>query len=107
MRFTSKAGIHTNADAHFHIMNGAQTRRGGSGGGGVGANGFTAYNPGRMPPPAVQPLVSPPGKVLVEGYRKDIITGFEKGKPRHNAVCASPAAPHTFYTVEGFKANVI
>ncbi|KAK3988184.1 Up-regulated during septation-domain-containing protein [Cladorrhinum sp. PSN332] len=63
-------------------MNGAETRRGGSGGRGVGADGYSAYNPGRMPPPAVQPLVTPPGKVLVEGYKKDIYNPMNTARPQ-------------------------
>ncbi|KAJ4316411.1 hypothetical protein N0V84_007848 [Fusarium piperis] len=38
------------------------------------------YGPSRLSPPAP----SPSGKTLVEGYRKDIITGFEKEHPRYN-----------------------
>ncbi|KAK4224982.1 Up-regulated during septation-domain-containing protein [Podospora fimiseda] len=60
-------------------MNGAETRRGGSGGGGVG---YSAYNPERMPPPAVQPLVTPPGKVLVEGYKKEIYSPMNTTRPQ-------------------------
>ncbi|KAK4167433.1 Up-regulated during septation-domain-containing protein [Cladorrhinum sp. PSN259] len=63
-------------------MNGAETRRGGSGGAGVGAGGYSAYNLGRMPPPAVQPLVTPPGKVLAEGYKKDIYNPMNKTRPQ-------------------------
>lgn len=32
---------------------------------------------------------SPNGKTLVEGYRKDILTGFEQDPPRFNPVCPS------------------
>lgn len=40
------------------------------------------YAASRMSPPAP----SPTGKTLVEGYRKDIITGFERDHPRFNPV---------------------
>jgi hypothetical protein len=43
------------------------------------------YGPSRLSPPAP----SPSGKTLVEGYRKDILTGFEKEHPRYNPVCDS------------------
>ncbi|KAK4188800.1 Up-regulated during septation-domain-containing protein [Podospora australis] len=68
-------------------MNGAATRRGGSGGRSVGSQDGSGYGSpaGRMmSPAAVQPLVAPTGKALVEGYRKDIMTGFEKDKPKFN-----------------------
>jgi hypothetical protein len=32
------------------------------------------------------PVVTPTGKALVEGYRKDILNGFEREKPRYNPV---------------------
>jgi len=58
-------------------MNGAATRRG------------VGFGPaGKMPPgaPPIGPGPGPNGKTLVEGYRKDIIVGFEKEKPRYNPV---------------------
>ncbi|KAK3304047.1 Up-regulated during septation-domain-containing protein [Chaetomium strumarium] len=63
-------------------MNGAATRRGGSAGGAVGQsfNGFTP--PGRMLPPGGPPAVTPTAKALVEGYRKDIFSGFAKERPQ-------------------------
>ncbi|KAK4194192.1 Up-regulated during septation-domain-containing protein [Triangularia verruculosa] len=61
-------------------MNGAATRRGGSGGGGVGGRGDDSY--GRMPAPAVQPPplsnVVPTGKALVDGYRNEILEAADK-----------------------------
>ncbi|KAK3387607.1 Up-regulated during septation-domain-containing protein [Podospora didyma] len=60
-------------------MNGAATRKGG--------DGFSSTAGGRFPAPAVQPpppRIGPSGKALVEGYRKDIITGFEPERPRYN-----------------------
>ncbi|GAB1313571.1 Up-regulated during septation protein 1 domain-containing protein [Madurella fahalii] len=69
-------------------MNGIATRRGGSGGAGVGrGDGFPL--PGRLSPPVGQPpLGAPTGKVLVEGYRKDLLNGFEKDRPRYNPLNA-------------------
>ena len=52
-------------------MNGAATREG------------YGYNAGRLSPPTDSLI---PGKTLVEGYRKDIVNGFEKEKPRYNPV---------------------
>ncbi|KAK5662863.1 hypothetical protein OQA88_6274 [Cercophora sp. LCS_1] len=52
-------------------MNGATTRK---------PVGFGAA--GKLPPSAAD--MAPNGKVLVEGYRKDILNGFEKDKPRYN-----------------------
>jgi hypothetical protein len=66
-------------------MNGAATRIGGPARGAVGQRGDAFAGPGRLPPPG-QPLVTPTGKALVEGYRQDIISGFEKEKPRFNPV---------------------
>lgn len=42
-----------------------------------------------MSPSPVQPLVAPSGKALVEGYRKDILNGFEQGKPKFNPLNAT------------------
>lgn len=66
-------------------MNGATTRIGGPARGAVGQRGDAFPGPGRLPPPG-QPLVTPSGKALVEGYRQDIISGFEKEKPLFNPV---------------------
>ncbi|KAK3897281.1 Up-regulated during septation-domain-containing protein [Staphylotrichum tortipilum] len=67
-------------------MNGAATRIGGGPGPARGAaprgNPFAA--PARPPPPAAPPAIAPTGKALVEGYRKDVLNGFEKDKPRYN-----------------------
>ncbi|KAK4180737.1 Up-regulated during septation-domain-containing protein [Triangularia setosa] len=72
-------------------MNGAATRRGGSGGGGVGGRGEDGY--GRMPAPAVQPPtlsgVVPTGKALVDGYRSEILGGAEGDKARINPLNTS------------------
>ena len=45
-------------------------------------------NAGRGSPPQGSPpsIVRIPGKTLVEGYRKDILNGFEKENPRYNPV---------------------
>ncbi|KAK3371581.1 Up-regulated during septation-domain-containing protein [Lasiosphaeria ovina] len=61
-------------------MNGVNTRRGG--------DGFTQGS--RLPPPAVQPPPStrPSAKALVEGYRKDILIGFDQERPRYNPLNA-------------------
>jgi hypothetical protein len=68
-------------------MNGAATRIGGPARGPVGQRGEPFFAaPARAPLPGPQPAVTPSGKALVEGYRKDIITGFEKDKPRFNPV---------------------
>lgn len=71
-------------------MNGVATRRGASGGAGVGrGDGFPS--PGTVPPLAASPaLGAPTGKALVEGYRKDILNGFEKDHPRYNPVRIRP-----------------
>ncbi|KAK4662497.1 hypothetical protein QC763_603940 [Podospora pseudopauciseta] len=65
-------------------MNGAETRRGRSGGGGVGGRGEDGY--GGMPAPAVQPPslsdVAPTAKALVDGYRNEILGGVEGDKAR-------------------------
>lgn len=45
-----------------------------------------AYGQSRLSPTTPSP--TPSGKSLVQGYRKDIITGFEKEHPRFNPVCA-------------------
>lgn len=37
--------------------------------------------------PRMSPTPSPNGKTLVEGYRNDIMTGFQKDPPRFNPVC--------------------
>ncbi|KAK4238451.1 Up-regulated during septation-domain-containing protein [Achaetomium macrosporum] len=60
-------------------MNGAATRRGGSAGGAVGQsfNGFT-------PPRRVLPPGAPTAKALVDGYRKDVFSGFAKERPQYN-----------------------
>ncbi|KAK0626795.1 Up-regulated during septation-domain-containing protein [Immersiella caudata] len=58
-------------------MNGAATRRG------------VGFGPaGRLPPNAapIGPGPGPNGKALVEGYRKDIMVGFEKEKVRYDAI---------------------
>ncbi len=57
-------------------MNGAGTRRGYGGGGG-------GYETGRLSPAQA---VMPSGRAMMEGYRKDIVNGFEKEKPRYNPV---------------------
>jgi len=54
-------------------MNGVGTRRGGYG----------LYDEGRLSPAQA---AAPGGRAVVEGYRKDIITGFERDKPRFNPV---------------------
>ena len=53
-------------------MNGAATRK---------DNGF---GPARSPPRAGPSM--PNGKVLVEGYRKETLNGFDKEMPRLNPV---------------------
>ncbi len=65
-------------------MNGAATRRG---------EGFgparRAPGPGTAPGPGLGPgAIGPNGRAMVEGYRKDILNGFEKDKPRYNPVRA-------------------
>ncbi|KAK4154455.1 Up-regulated during septation-domain-containing protein [Chaetomidium leptoderma] len=66
-------------------MNGAATRIGGSAGGVGGPRGNAFAPPGRqLPPPGMPPVMTPTGKALVEGYRTDILNGFEKEKPRYN-----------------------
>lgn len=41
----------------------------------------------RFPAPPGQPFFgAPAGKVLMEGYRKDILSDFEKDRPRYNPV---------------------
>lgn len=67
-------------------MNGAATRIGGPAGGPFGQRGNGFAPSGRLPAPGPQPVVTPPGKTLVEGYRKDILNGFEKDKARYNPV---------------------
>jgi hypothetical protein len=39
----------------------------------------------------------PSGKALVEGYRKDILTGFEKERPRYNPVRMLPCAVYEYF----------
>ncbi|EAQ86921.1 hypothetical protein CHGG_08174 [Chaetomium globosum CBS 148.51] len=67
-------------------MNGATMRLGGPAGGGLGqrSSGNSFGSPGRVPLPGMPPVVTPTGKALVEGYRKDILNGFEREKPRYN-----------------------
>ncbi|KAH6851222.1 Up-regulated during septation-domain-containing protein [Chaetomium sp. MPI-CAGE-AT-0009] len=68
-------------------MNGATMRLGSpSAGGGLRQreSGNSFGSPGRVPPPGMPPVVTPTGKALVEGYRKDILNGFEREKPRYN-----------------------
>lgn len=68
-------------------MDGGAARRGGSGGGAVGQPAEFAASAGAMSPPAMQPpAVTPSGKALMEGYRKDILNGFEKERPAYNPV---------------------
>ncbi|KAM0427026.1 hypothetical protein ACHAPT_007924 [Fusarium lateritium] len=52
------------------------------------------YGPSRLSPPAP----SPSGKTLVEGYRKDILTGFEKEHPRYNPM--NPDRPQSSVLVD-------
>ncbi|KAM5351939.1 hypothetical protein ACJ41O_004662 [Fusarium nematophilum] len=52
------------------------------------------YAPSRLSPPAP----SPSGKTLVEGYRKDILTGFEKEHPRFNPM--NPDRPQSSALVD-------
>ncbi len=59
-------------------MNGAGTRKG------------YGYEPERLPPALA---VGPSGRAMVEGYRKDILNGFEKEQPRYNPVRCSRALP--------------
>jgi len=40
------------------------------------------YEPGRLPPPEA----APSGRAMVEGYRKEIVGGFDRDKPRYNPV---------------------
>ncbi|KAK4042042.1 Up-regulated during septation-domain-containing protein [Parachaetomium inaequale] len=65
-------------------MNGATMRLGGPAGGAPGQSANAFGSPGRVPPPGMPPVVTPTGKALVEGYRKDILNGFEREKPRYN-----------------------
>jgi hypothetical protein len=67
-------------------MNGAATRRSGPPGEALGQRGNAFASPGRLSPPGGQSAVMPTGKALVEGYRKDIINGFEPEKQRYNPV---------------------
>ncbi|KAF5006115.1 hypothetical protein FDECE_7487 [Fusarium decemcellulare] len=52
------------------------------------------YGSSRLSPPAP----SPSGKTLVEGYRKDILTGFEKEHPRFNPM--NPDRPQSSALVD-------
>lgn len=64
-------------------MNGAATRRGD----GFRLGGLpSGPRPGAPPPPAPvpAPAVAPSSRMLAEGYRKDMLGGFEKEKPRYN-----------------------
>ncbi|KAL2265207.1 hypothetical protein VTJ83DRAFT_6307 [Remersonia thermophila] len=64
-------------------MNGAPTRLGGP----VGGATPPRPNPGspdRAPLPGGPPAAMPSGKALVEGYRKDILSGFQQDRPRYN-----------------------
>lgn len=45
-----------------------------------------AYGQSRLSPTAPSP--TPSGKFIIEGYRKDIVNGFEKEHPRFNPVGA-------------------
>jgi len=78
-------------------MNGATTRKEiGSPGreserGGEGGNGYD-QSPSRLPAPLAMG-VEPTGKVLVEGYRKDMLNGFEGEKPLYNPVRTRSCTP--------------
>ncbi|KAK3297963.1 Up-regulated during septation-domain-containing protein [Chaetomium fimeti] len=67
-------------------MNGATMRLGSPAGGGLRqrGSGNSFGSPGRVPPPGMPPVVTPTGKALVEGYRKDILNGFGGERPRYN-----------------------
>ncbi|KAL2139313.1 hypothetical protein VTI28DRAFT_5350 [Corynascus sepedonium] len=66
-------------------MNGATMRLVGSAGGGApgqSADSFGSLE--RQSSSGMQPGAMPTGKALVEGYRKDLLNGFEQEKPRYN-----------------------
>ncbi|KAK3944548.1 putative involucrin repeat protein [Diplogelasinospora grovesii] len=65
------------------MMNGMSTRPG-------GGDGYDSGR-GRMPVTNGQPI-APTGKGLLDGYRKDIMNGFEPERPRFNPLTMNPAA---------------
>ncbi|KAK4122835.1 hypothetical protein N657DRAFT_656902 [Parathielavia appendiculata] len=79
-------------------MNVVETGRGNSAGGRVGQSGHDSASPGMLPLPGMSPAVLPTGKGLVEGYRKDILSGFEKKKPRYNPL--NENRPHSSALVD-------
>ncbi|KAJ4306707.1 hypothetical protein N0V88_000071 [Collariella sp. IMI 366227] len=65
-------------------MNGATSRREGSGGAAVGQRGDGYPPTGRFSPPGGQPLGTPLGKNLVDGYRNEALGDYEKDRARYN-----------------------
>ncbi|KAL2184873.1 hypothetical protein L209DRAFT_405709 [Thermothelomyces heterothallicus CBS 203.75] len=65
-------------------MDSATMTIGGPAGGPPGRPGSLFGSPGRLSFPDAQSVVMPTGKALVEGYRKDILNGFEQEKPTYN-----------------------
>lgn len=63
-----------------------------------GQNGYRNDNQrereyGSSPPmPSRKALPDPSGRTVLEGYRQDIMTGFEEEKPRYNPVSLSGMA---------------
>ncbi|KAL2155526.1 hypothetical protein VTH82DRAFT_268 [Thermothelomyces myriococcoides] len=61
-------------------MDSATMTMGTPAGGPPGRSGTPFGSPGRMSPPDAQSVVMPTGKALVEGYRKDMVSGFGQDK---------------------------
>lgn len=79
----------------------------GAGYGGQNRYGNENTNPksyGSAKPKSGRPL-EPNGRIILEGYRKDIVNGFEGEKPRYNPV--SKSIPETWPSIDIIPAQPI